>query len=90
MTEQIKKRSFANTAAALVEFDATQPARDKLWDAAESNVDVHAAQIAAKVALTKVREAYHADTLDINSYANCMTIDIQFMRKMAKGSGNGF
>ncbi|MFK3740909.1 hypothetical protein [Massilia sp. TN1-12] len=83
MDQNIKRRTFNNTAAALIEYDAGAAAREGAWNRVEQNVDADAAQQADLLALRKVQEAFHKDTSDINSLDNCYRVDIDFMRRVA-------
>lgn len=78
------KRQFANTKAALTEYDAGAAARSKAWNDVDSNEAADAAEAADKAALAKVQDAFHLDTQDINSRIQCALVDLDFMRKMAK------
>lgn len=80
----IVKRKFTNTAAALVEYDAGRPARDKAWNDIATPLDIACAGQDDREALEAVQRAFHQDTADINSLESCMRVDIQFMRRMAK------
>jgi len=82
MDHNIKRRSFNNTAAALIEYDAGKAARDSAWNKVEKNQDVEACEAAEKEALRKVQEAFHKDTHDINSLDHCYLADLAFMRRM--------
>lgn len=84
MAEQIRKREFPHTAAALVQFDATAPARDKAWDDAETTLDLACAGQDDREALSAVQDAFQKDTQDINSLEHCRLVDIGFMRRMAQ------
>ena len=79
-------RTFMHTKQALVVFDAGKPARDSAWDRVETNADVNAADKADREAMRLVQEAFWRDTHDINSHANCMRVDLGFMRRMVKES----
>lgn len=79
-------RTFSHTAAALIEFDAGAAARSRAWDTVDTNEDVAAAEQAEAEALRAVQEAFHRDTADINSLANCHLVDLGFMRRMAASS----
>lgn len=76
-------RQFANTAAALVVYDAGRAARRAAWDAIETDDDATAAKEADRAALAMVQAAFHSDTSDINSKEHCALVDIDFMRRMA-------
>lgn len=76
-------RTFSHTAAALIVFDAGAAARARAWDAVDTNEDVRAAEQADVEALRVVQEAFHRDTAEINSLANCYRVDLGFMRRMA-------
>lgn len=69
---------------ALVEYDRTQPARDKLWDDIVNEYEYQVAQDANGEALRKVREAFYEVTKDRNSYDSCMKVDIKFARQIAE------
>lgn len=79
-------RTFSHTAAALIEFDAGAATRARAWDSVDTNEDVHAAEQADVQALRVVQEAFHRDTAEINSLANCYRVDLRFMRRMAASS----
>ncbi len=81
-----EKRSFANTRAALIEYDAMAAHRDHLFNTVESNADVAAWEQVCLDDLNDVREAFWHDTKDINSRDNCMRVELEFMRKCAKDS----
>lgn len=76
-------RQFANTAGALVIYDAGRAARIASWAGVETDDDVKAAEEADRAALALVQAAFHSDTSDINSKAHCALVDIDFMRRMA-------
>jgi len=82
----IKKRTFSQTAAAILVFDSTAAERRRAWNEAETNEDVAAADKADAQALRHVQDAYHRDTSDINSLANCHRIDIDSMRRLSRDS----
>lgn len=82
----IKKRTFSQTAAAILVFDSTAADRRRAWNEAETNEDVAAADKADAQALRLVQDAYHRDTSDINSPANCNRIDIDSMRRLSRDS----
>lgn len=82
----IKKRTFSQTAAAILVFDSTAAERRRAWNEAETNEDVAAADKADAQALRLVQDAYHRDTSDINSLANCHRIDIDSMRRLSRDS----
>ena len=82
MDQNIKRRNFDHTAAALTEYDASKAARDSAWNRVEKNEDVDACEAADKAALRKVQEAFHKDTQDINSLDHCYLADLEFMRRM--------
>lgn len=63
-----------HTVAALAEYEKTQPARQALWDAAETNEDVAACEAADLEALNLMRVAYYEDTKGINRLDNCMLL----------------
>ena len=77
---------IANPAAALISYDAGKPARELSWQMAESNADVERAELADKLALCSVQDAFHVDTHDLNNKDHCRQVDIAFMRRMAIGS----
>jgi hypothetical protein len=79
-------RTFSQTAAALVEFDAGVAKRTRAWRTAETIEDVVAAEQSDARALRAVQDAYHRDTFDINSLGNCHRVDLGFMRRMAARS----
>ena len=79
-------RTFSHTAAALIVFDAGAATRARAWDSVDTNEDVHAAEQADVQALRLVQEAFHRDTAEINSLANCYRVDLGFMRRMAASS----
>lgn len=79
-------RTFSHTAAALIEFDAGAANRSRAWDTVDTNEDVAAAERAKAEGLRAVQEAFHRDTADINSLANCHLVDLAFMRRMAASS----
>ncbi|MFC5511026.1 hypothetical protein ACFPOU_07795 [Massilia jejuensis] len=79
-------RTFNHTAAALLAFDAGAAKRAQAWDTVETNADVDAAELADAHALRAVQEAFHRDTAEINSLANCYRVDLGFMRRMAASS----
>lgn len=89
MSDNIKKRSFSHSAAALIVFDAGVVQRARAWNAVETVEDVAAAERADSIALRAVQEAYHRDTSDINSLANCYRVDLGFMRRIAASSPPG-
>lgn len=68
---------------ALAAYDEDKPARNALMDRAMTDADVRTWQRAEKRALRQVQMAFYALTNDRNSYANCMIVDIDFMRKIA-------
>lgn len=82
----IKKRLFSQTAAALLVFDSSAAVRQRAWTDAETSDDVAAAEQADVQALRHVQAAYHSDTADINSSADCNRIDIDSMRRLARDS----
>ncbi|MEJ7805005.1 MAG: hypothetical protein WKG03_03665 [Telluria sp.] len=84
----IRKRTFANTAAALAEFDKDEAKRRQAWAEVETTLDIACAEQDDRDALRKVQDAYHLDTQDINSAANCRMVDMHFLRRMA-GAPNG-
>jgi hypothetical protein len=59
--------SFCRTREALEAYDADTARRDALWDAAETNEDVYAAEAEDKKAADLVREAFAEDTKNVNS-----------------------
>lgn len=83
---EIKTRTFGHTAAALIVVDSTAAQRAQAWETAETNADIDAAEAADANALLPVLKAFHQDTSDINSMANCMRMDLASLRKLAKGS----
>lgn len=83
---EIRVRTFGHTAAALIVYQSGAAARAQAWDTADTDADVDAAQLADRNALHLVQLAYHRDTSDINSRANCLRVDLAFMQRMAKGS----
>lgn len=83
------KTNFDRTREAIAKFDATKAERDDAWANATTDMHCNRALAADKVALQAVQEAFYLDTQHINSRDNCLRIDIQFMRRMAKESGNG-
>jgi len=86
MSHNVKKRSFSQSAAALIVFDAGAAERTRAWSTAETAEDIAAAERADAVALRAVQDAYHRDTSDINSLANCHRVDVDFVRRMARDS----
>ena len=86
MSHNVKKRSFSQSAAALIVFDAGADARARAWSTAETAEDIAAATRADALALRAVQDAYHRDTSDINSLANCHRVDVDFVRRMAGDS----
>lgn len=82
----IKKRTFSQTAAAILVFDSTAAERRRAWSEIENNDDIAAAERADALALRAVQDAYHRDTSDINSLANCHRIDIDSMRRLSRDS----
>jgi len=82
MDMSIKKRDFTRTKQALAEFDAGRGERDHLWNTAECNADVEKADQRDRADADKVREAFHLDTLDINSRENCMRIHVGDIRRV--------
>ena len=80
----ITLRKFPATAAALVEFDAGAAERKAAWESAETELAIDKAHEADTAALDLVQRAYHQDTADINSLANCLRVDLAFMRRMAQ------
>lgn len=86
MSHEVKKRSFGHSAAALPVFDAGASERTRAWSVAETSEDFAAAERADAQALRAVQDAYHRDTSDINSLANCHRVDVEFVRRMARGS----
>lgn len=68
---------------ALAEYDRTTLERERLWDTAESNAAVAAAEEADLVALNKVRAAFYEVTQDRNSRESCQRVDLGFMRQIA-------
>lgn len=83
MSHNVKKRSFSQSAAAPIVFDAGAAARTRAWSTAETAEDIAAAERADALALRAVQDAYHCDTSDINSLANCHRVDIDFVRRMS-------
>ena len=73
---------FANTTAVLAKFDAGQADREAAWNKVETDTDIWDAAKADNAALRAVREAYYEDTKGMNRYADCMTVDLGFMRRM--------
>lgn len=85
MNTEIKKRTFANTAAALAVFDAGAEERLAAWGNVQVDADVRACEAEDSAALAKVQEVFHQDTADINSRDSCRHVDLQFMRRMVQG-----
>ena len=68
---------------ALSEYDRTTPDRQRLWDTAESNADVAAAEATDLAALNKVQAAFYEVTQDRNSRRSCQRVGVDFMRRIA-------
>jgi len=83
---EIKKRTFGHTAAALIVFESTAAQRACAWDDADCMDDIQYAEEADLKALRHVQVAYHKDTRDINSLESCMRMDLDSLRRLAKGS----
>lgn len=84
MHHNVKKRSFGQSAAAILVFDAGAVQRIRAWSSAECAEDIAVAERADAEALRAVQEAYHQDTSDINSLASCYRVDVDFVRRMAR------
>lgn len=76
---------FKNTIEALAIYDLGLEERQRLWDTAQSEADVDAADAAEKSALTMVQYAFYEDTKHVNSREHCKLADIGFMRLCANG-----
>lgn len=79
-------RRFTHTAEALKQYDATQEERDALWETAQSDADVLAAEAADTAAQEAVGEAFYLDTSDINTRENCLRVPLSFARRMVTES----
>lgn len=80
---------WKNTAAALVEYDGTDVARQQMLDQVESNADVEAWQQAVAAAVEKVQEAFYADCVEQevpNSRDHCRLVSIDFLRGLVRGA----
>jgi hypothetical protein len=68
------------TRKALEAYDRTEPERAALWEAAETNSDIYAAQAKDTEALNEVREAFAEDTKDVNSRDRAFLVGISDLR----------
>ena len=78
--------TFTNTRAALVVYDAQQPARTARWTTVDTEEGIWALDAEEKAALVVLQEAFHKDTAHINSREHCALVDVKFMRQMASRS----
>ena len=85
MEHSIKRRTFPHTAKALAALDAAEPMRIEAWKKVRTVEGTIALTAMYELAMTRLREAYHHDTSDINSLDQCQHVDIQFMRRMVQG-----
>ena len=69
-----------NTKAALKEYGATQPKRDRLVENVKTDIDVEHWEQEEEDALNKVRQAFYEDTKDRNSLDNCMLLSLKILR----------
>ena len=81
MELKLVKLRLYKTKAALEEYDASLPSRDKLLDNVRSDADVVKWNREEQIALDKVREAFYEDSKDRNSRSNCMLVDLPTLRE---------
>lgn len=81
----MNQNKFENTAAALVVYDASAKQRDLAWKHATWAGEIMDAAAADDAALLLVQAAFYEDTKAFNTKDHCMLVDLQFMRRMAKG-----
>jgi hypothetical protein len=76
--------AFDNTRLALLTYELGYWEREADWASVESDLEIERCAANDAAALRKVQEAYYQDTKHINSLENCLLVDLQFMRRMAK------
>ena len=86
-------RSFTNSKAALVIYDADDPRRLALCNAISDAPDPMKAcdvwEAAEKEALEKLQQAFWEDTKDINSREICRLADVGTLRRCCEEETNG-
>ena len=73
------KLDLTRTRAALAQFDAGKPARDKMLDDAQTDAEVVAWDDAEQSALRVVRLAFYDDSKDRNRRDNCMLAGLRWL-----------
>ena len=73
--------NFKHTKQALIEYDVGYLERSKAWDEAWDSKAIAACQIADRVALEKVQNAFFLDTDEMNSLEKCRLATLAFMRQ---------
>lgn len=85
---KLEPNPFTHARAALLEYDITEPARQKAWDEVDCGEDVDTAKAAELEALNKVRAAFYKDTKAYNKVEDCMLLKLDFMRRCVDGGGD--
>ncbi len=85
--DDMKRRDFSNTIAALAEFDRTGVDRDRMVDTAETNRDIYAWIAAVDAAVELVQRAFQEDTKDLNNWSHCKHVTIKDARRIVSHDG---
>ncbi len=87
--DDMKRRDFSNTIAALAEYDKTAvPKLEVLFDRIITFGDYEKWETAERDARVLVQRAFHEDTKDLNDWSHCKMVNIKDARRIASHVGS--